>query len=125
MAEEYRIAWIIYVSGVLTLLATGWWFMRHWGWGWLRWSLLVVAASVLLVPAQSTIQGSAPIPLLPLFAYQTVFEEGASPEVSASLVFALGGALLLLLVVGVTRWILRRRSREAQLMQEDPFFSDQ
>jgi hypothetical protein len=123
MSEEYRIAWIIYASGVLMLLAAGWWFMRNWGWAWLRRSLLLITASVLLVPAQGTFQGGPPAPVLPLFVYQTLFEDGAKPEVAANLVFAAAGALAVLLLAGLIFWALARR-RDRELMNSEPFFDD-
>lgn len=118
MAEEYRIAWMIYTAGVLVLLAAGWWFMRNWGWAWLRRSLLLVSAAVLLVPAQGSHLEGPPIPVLPLFVYQTLFEEGASPAVAANLVFAIGGALAILVLSGVVFWLIARHKAKRDMENE-------
>lgn len=121
MAEEFKMAWAIYVGGVAVLLAAGWWFMRNWRWSWLRQLLLLEAAVVLLVPARGTIEGAPLTPILPLFAYQTVFEDnGASPEVSASLVFTAGGAFAVMLIIGIIRLMLRRR-KDRPMTESDQY----
>lgn len=121
MVEEFKMAWLIYVGGVVVLLAAGWWFMRNWRWSWLRNLILLEAAVVLLVPARGTVADAPPIPLLPLFAYQTVFEEnGASPEVSASLVFAAGGAFAVMLVIGIVMLLMHRR-KDRRMTESDQY----
>lgn len=121
MTEEFKLAWAIYIGGVVVLLLAGWWFLRNWRWSWLRNLILLEAATVLLVPAQGTVPDSPPIPVLPLFMYQTVFEEdGASPEVSASLVFAAGGALAVMLIVGIIS-LMVRRSKHRRMTESDQY----
>ncbi|MGL6158922.1 hypothetical protein [Microbulbifer sp.] len=126
MAEEYRIAWVIYGGGTLVLLAAGWWFMRNWSWTWLRYSLLLLTATVLLVPARTGAPETPSIPVLPLFVFQTLFEEaGAAPEVTATLVFAGGGALALLAIWGLTALYLGHRREQRRQLEDDPFFNEQ
>lgn len=120
MTEEFKIAWAIYVVGVVVLLLAGWWFLRNWRWGWLRNLLLLEVATVLLVPAQSTVPDSPPIPVLPLFMYQTLFEDGASPEVSASLVFAASGAFAVMLIVGIVT-LMVHRSKHRRMTESDQY----
>ncbi|WP_250459635.1 hypothetical protein [Microbulbifer litoralis] len=126
MAEEYRIAWIVYVAGTAVLLLAGWWFMRGWSWSWLRRALLVVLAAALLIPARSGVPETPATPVLPLFVYQALFEEeGATPEVTANLVFATGGALALLAAIGLGSLFLRHRREKRRQFEEDPYFNDQ
>ncbi|WP_078084696.1 hypothetical protein [Microbulbifer mangrovi] len=121
MAEEFKLAWAIYAGGVVVLLAAGFWFMRNWSWSWVRNLLLLEAATVLLVPARGTSPEGPLTPVLPLFVYQTVFEEeGATPEVAASLVFAAGGALSVMLIVGIIMLIVRRR-KDRPMTESDQF----
>ena len=121
MAEEFKLAWAIYAGGVVVLLAAGWWFMRNWGWSWVRNLLLLVGATVLLVPARGTEADGPLVPILPLFVYQTVFEEeGATPEVSASLVFAAGGAFAVMLIIGIVMLMLRRR-KDRPMTESDQY----
>lgn len=121
MAEEFKMAWAIYAGGVVVLLVAGWWFMRNWRWSWVRHLILLEALVLLLVPARGTVPDSAPIPVLPLFAYQTVFEEdGASPEVAASLVFAAGGAFAVMLVVGIISLMMHRR-KDRRMTESDQY----
>ncbi|WP_299595975.1 hypothetical protein [uncultured Microbulbifer sp.] len=120
MAEEFKIAWAIYVGGVVVLLAAGWWFMRNWSWSWVRNLLLLEAATVLLVPARGVADGPL-TPVLPLFVYQTVFEEeGATPEVAASLVFAAAGAFAVMLIVGIVILMMRRR-KDRPMTESDQY----
>ncbi|SEA34643.1 hypothetical protein [Microbulbifer marinus] len=126
MAEEYRIAWMIYAAGTLVLLLSGWWFMRKWKWSWLRRTLLLTFAAALLVPARSAVQDSVALPVLPLFVYQTLFEEdGATPEVTANLVFATGGALSLMAIWGLVSLYLGYRRQRRHRFEEDPYFNEQ
>jgi len=121
MAEEFKIAWAVYAGGVVVLLAAGWWFMRNWSWSWVRNLLLLVAATVLLVPARGVDPEGPLTPVLPLFVYQTVFEEdGATPEVAASLVFAAGGAFAVMLIVGIVTLMVRRR-KDRPMTESDPY----
>lgn len=121
MAEEFKIAWAVYTVGVVVLLAAGWWFMRNWRWSWLRNLILLEAALVLLVPARGTMEGAPLTPVLPLFVYQSMFEgEGASPEVSASLVFAAGGGLAIMLIVGIITLMVRRR-KDRPMTESDQY----
>lgn len=121
MAEEFKMAWAIYAGGVVVLLAAGWWFMRNWRWSWLRQLFLLEAAVVLLVPARGSIPDAPLTPVLPLFVYQTVFEEnGATPEVAASLVFAAGGAFAVMLIIGIISLILRRR-KDRPMTESDQY----
>ncbi|MBN8430641.1 MULTISPECIES: hypothetical protein [Microbulbifer] len=120
MAEEFKFAWSIYAGGTVILLAAGWWFMRNWSWSWVRNLILLEAATVLLVPARGAADGPL-MPVLPLFVYQTVFEEeGAAPEVAASLVFAAAGALAVMLIVGIVTLILRRR-KDRPMTESDQY----
>lgn len=120
MAEEFKIAWAVYAGGVVILLAAGWWFMRNWSWSWVRNLLLLEAATVLLVPARGTADGPL-TPVLPLFVYQTIFEEeGATPEVAASLVFAAAGALSVMLIVGIITLMVRRR-KDRPMTESDQY----
>ncbi|WP_237057954.1 hypothetical protein [Microbulbifer sediminum] len=126
MAEEFRIAWMIYLGGTLVLLLAGWWFMRNWRWSWPRRALLLVAAAALLVPTVGRTPESAPMPVLPMFVYQLVFEEeGAAPEVTANLVFATGGALALVSLWGLVALILRHRREKRREFEDDPYYSNQ
>ncbi len=126
MAEEYRIAWMIYAAGTLVLLLAGWWFMRNWGWAWLRRTLLVTFAAALLIPARTTVPDSVALPVLPLFVYQTLFEEdGAAPEVTANLIFATGGALALLAIWGLVALYIAHRREKRRRFEEDPYFNEQ
>ncbi|MFC6634793.1 hypothetical protein [Microbulbifer taiwanensis] len=126
MAEEYRIAWIIYAAGTLVLLSAGWWFMRNWKWSWLRRAILVTFAAALLVPARSSGPDAVTVPVLPLFVYQTLFEEdGAAPEVTANLVFATGGALGLMAIWGLLTLYLSHRREQRRRFDEDPYFNEQ
>lgn len=125
MPEDYRLAWIVYAAGTIILLLAGWWFMRNWSWGWLRRTLLLVFAAGLLVPAHSGAPGAPATPVLPLFAYQMVFEEGgAAPEVTANLVFATGGALALMTIWGLVAAYLGHRREKRRQFEEDPYFSE-
>lgn len=126
MAEEYRIAWTIYAAGTVVLLLAGWWFMRNWSWTWLRRALLVTFAAALLVPARSGVPEAPSMPVLPLFVYQTLFEEeGARPEVTANLVFATGGALGLLALIGLVGLYLRHRREKRREFEENPYLNEQ
>lgn len=121
MAEEFKMAWAIYAGGVVVLLAAGWWFMRNWRWSWLRNLFLLVPATVLLIPARGTMDDAPLTPVLPLFVYQMVFEEnGATAEVTASLVFAAGGALAVMLIIGIIGLILRRR-KDRPMTESDQY----
>lgn len=125
MPEDYKLAWIIYAAATTILLLAGWWFMRNWRWSWLRWALLLVLAAVLLVPARGTVPDSAAVPVLPLFVYQSLFEEeGATPEVTASLVFSAGGVLGLMVLWGLLRLFLAHRREQRRRFEDDPYFSD-
>ncbi|WP_346839048.1 hypothetical protein [Microbulbifer sp. SAOS-129_SWC] len=125
MPEDYRLAWMIYAAGTVVLLAAGWWFMRKWRWGWLRHTLLLVFAVSLLVPARSTAPDAPLTPVLPLFAYQTLFEDnGAEPEVIANLVFAAGGTFALMTVWGLFALYLGHRREKRRQFDEDPYFSE-
>ncbi len=125
MAEEYRLAWLIYAGGTLVLLAAGWWFMRNWGWSWLRRAILLVVAAALLVPVRSGMTDAPPMPVLPLFVYQTVFEEeGAAPEVTANLVFSTVGALALVSVWGLVVLLVGRRRQKQRELDQDPYFNE-
>ncbi|MBB5212339.1 hypothetical protein [Microbulbifer hydrolyticus] len=121
MAEEFKIAWAVYAGGVVILLAAGWWFMRNWSWSWVRNLILLEAATLLLVPARGTAPDGPLTPVLPLFVYQTVFEEeGATPEVSASLVFAAAGAFAVMLIVGIMMLMVRRR-KDRPMTESDQY----
>lgn len=121
MAEEFKMAWAIYAGGVVILLAAGWWFMRNWSWSWVRNLLLLEAATVLMVPARGVDPEGPLTPILPLFVYQTVFEEeGATPEVAASLVFAAGGAFAVMLIVGIVMLMVRRR-KDRPMTESDQY----
>ncbi|KUJ83352.1 hypothetical protein AWR36_005670 [Microbulbifer flavimaris] len=125
MAEEYRLAWMIYGGGTLVLLAAGWWFMRNWGWSWLRRAILLMVAAALLVPVRTGGVPDAPaMPVLPLFVYQTLFEEGAAPEVTANLVFASVGALALVSVWGLVSLLIGRRRQKQRELEQDPYFNE-
>lgn len=109
MTKDFQLAWMLYALATLVLLAAAWWFMHNWRKAWLRHYLLLTMAAVLLVPAYGRAPDGPPVPVLPLFIYQTLFEEnGASPEVSANLVFAIAGSLLAALVLGVLRWMMSK-----------------
>lgn len=126
MAEEYRIAWTIYAAGSAVLLLSGWWFMRNWRWSWLRRALLITFAAALLIPVRSGAPDAPAMPVLPLFAYQMLFEEeGARPEVTANLVFATGGALALLALWGLVGLYLHHRREKRRQFEEDPYFNEQ
>ena len=121
MAEEFKIAWMVYAGGVLVLLVSGWWFMRNWRWSWLRNLILLEAATTLLVPARGTAPDGPLMPVLPLFVYQMIFEEdGATPEVSASLVFAAGGAFAVMLIVGIVMLMMSRR-KDRRMTESDQY----
>lgn len=121
MAEEFKIAWMVYAGGVLVLLVAGWWFMRNWGWSWVRNLILLEAAVVLLVPARGTVPDGPLTPVLPLFVYQWLFEEdGASPEVSASLVFSAGGVFAVMLIVGIVMMLTSRR-KDRRMTESDQY----
>ncbi|WP_226644971.1 hypothetical protein [Microbulbifer variabilis] len=126
MSEDFRIAWIVYTGSTLVLLAAGWWFMRNWRWSWLRRTLLLVSASVLLVPVKTPVAESVALPVLPLYLYQSLFEEsGAAPEVTANLVFAAGGALAVMVVWGLVSLLSRFRRERRRRFDEDPYFNEQ
>ncbi|WP_299586747.1 hypothetical protein [uncultured Microbulbifer sp.] len=126
MSEDFQIAWSVYTGATLVLLAAGWWFMRNWRWSWLRRTLLLVLAAVLLVPVKTPVAGSVAIPLLPLYLYQVLFEEsGAAPEVIANLVFASGGALTIMLVWGLVTLLSKYRRERRRRFAEDPYFNEQ
>ncbi|WGL16368.1 hypothetical protein PVT68_16570 [Microbulbifer bruguierae] len=121
MAEEFKLAWAVYAGGVVVLLAAGWWFMRNWNWSWLRNLFLLEAATLLLVPARGTTADGPLSPVLPLFVYQTIFEdEGASPEVAATLVFSAAGAFAVMLVVGIIMLMMRRR-KDRPMTENDQY----
>ncbi|AQQ66913.1 hypothetical protein Mag101_04120 [Microbulbifer agarilyticus] len=121
IVEEFKLAWAVYTAGVIVLLAAGWWFMRNWGWSWVRNLILLEAATVLLVPARGATADGPLVPVLPLFVYQTLFEEeGATPEVSASLVFAAAGAFAVMLIVGIIKLMLRRR-KDRPMTESDQY----
>ncbi|GAA5524073.1 hypothetical protein Maes01_00626 [Microbulbifer aestuariivivens] len=126
MLEEYRLAWMIYAGSTLVLLAAGWWFMRNWEWSWLRRAILIVVAAVLLLPARGGQAPDAPaMPVLPLFVYQTLFEDdGAAPEVTANLVFASAGALGLLGGWGLFSLLINRRRRKLREAEHDPYLNE-
>ncbi|WP_323846781.1 hypothetical protein [Microbulbifer magnicolonia] len=125
MAEDFRIAWMIYAGGVLVLLLAGWWFMRNWTWSWLRRTLLITFAAALLIPARSSLENAVAVPLLPLFVYQILFEEeGATPEVTANLVFASGGALALMAILGLITLYLGYRREKRRRTDQDPYFDE-
>ncbi|MCO1333616.1 hypothetical protein MO867_04600 [Microbulbifer sp. OS29] len=126
MSEDFQFAWMIYVASTLVVLVAGWWFMRKWRWGWLRQTLLLLTAAVLLVPAKTSLAESVAMPVLPLFVYQTLFEEnGAAPEVTANLVFAAGAALAVMVVWGLASLLMRFRSDRRRRFDEDPYFNEQ
>ncbi|WHI50523.1 hypothetical protein P3339_19095 [Microbulbifer sp. MLAF003] len=103
MSEDFQLAWIVYTASTLVLLLAGWWFMRNWRWSWLRRTLLLIFAAVLLVPVKVPVAESVAMPVLPLFVYQMLFEEnGAAPEVTANLVFSAGGALAVMVFGGLS-----------------------
>ncbi|MFD1215536.1 MULTISPECIES: hypothetical protein [Microbulbifer] len=121
MPEEFKIAWMVYAGGVLVLLVSGWWFMRNWRWSWARNLILLEAAAVLLVPARGSAPDDPLSPVLPLFVYQLLFEEeGATPEVSASLVFAAGGAFAFMLIVGIVMMLMSRR-KDRRMTESDQY----
>lgn len=125
MSEEFRLAWMVYAGGAVVLLLAGWWFMRNWGWGWLRWLLLATVAAALLIPARSGVPDAPSMPVLPLFVYQMVFEEeGATPEVTANLVFATGGAVALVALLGLCILLFRHRRERRREREEDPYFHE-
>jgi len=116
---------MIYAAGTLVLLLSGWWFMRNWGWAWLRRTLLVTLAAALLIPARSSVPEAVAVPVLPLFVYQTLFEEeGAAPEVTANLVFATCGALGLMAIWGLVALYLGHRREKRRRFEEDPYFNE-
>ena len=118
-------AWMVYVAGTLVLLLAGWWFMRNWRWSWLRRTLLLVFAAALLIPARSGVPDAPASPVLPLFVYQTLFEEeGAVPEVTANLVFASGGVLALMAIWGLVALYIGHRREKRRQTDEDPYFND-
>ncbi|WP_299947060.1 hypothetical protein [uncultured Microbulbifer sp.] len=126
MSEDFQYAWMVYAVATLVALLAGWWFMRGWRWSWLRRTLLLVAAAVLLVPARTPSAELVAMPALPLFVYQTLFEEqGAAPEVTANLVFAAGGALALMVVWGIVTLLLKYRRERRSRFDEDPYFNEQ
>ncbi|WKD49118.1 hypothetical protein [Microbulbifer spongiae] len=125
MSEDFQYAWMVYAVATVVVLLAGWWFMRSWHWSWLRRTLLLVAAAVLLVPARTPSAELVAMPALPLFVYQTLFEEhGAAPEVTANLVFAAGGALAVMVVWGVVTLLLKYRRERRSRFDEDPYFNE-
>ncbi|AWF80053.1 hypothetical protein BTJ40_04030 [Microbulbifer sp. A4B17] len=126
MTEDFQFAWMVYAASTLVMLLAGWWFMRNWRWSWVRQTLLLVAAAVLLAPAKTSVAESVAVPVLPLFVYQTLFEEnGAAPEVTTNLIFASGGALAIMVVWGVVSLLMRFRRDRRRRFDEDPYFNEQ
>ncbi|WHI48601.1 hypothetical protein ACJJI5_19980 [Microbulbifer sp. EKSA008] len=126
MTEDFQFAWMVYAASTLVMLLAGWWFMRNWRWSWVRQTLLLVAAAVLLAPAKTSVAESVAVPVLPLFVYQTLFEEnGAAPEVTTNLIFASGGALAIMVVWGIVSLLMRFRRDRRRRFDEDPYFNEQ
>ncbi|WP_444932236.1 hypothetical protein ACJJIF_10880 [Microbulbifer sp. SSSA002] len=126
MSEDFQFAWMVYAVSTLIMLLAGWWFMRNWRWSWVRQTLLLVVAAVLLIPAKTSVAESVAVPVLPLFVYQTLFEdEGAAPEVITHLIFASGGALAIMLVWGFISLLLKFRRKRQRRFNEDPYFDEQ
>ncbi|USD22325.1 hypothetical protein [Microbulbifer variabilis] len=126
MSEDFQLAWLVYTGSTLVLLAAGWWFMRNWRWSWLRRTLLLVLAGVLLLPVKIPVAESVAMPVLPLYLYQVLFEEnGAAPEVTANLVFAAGGALAVMIVWGLVSLLSKFRRSRRRRFDEDPYFKEQ
>lgn len=126
MTEDFQFAWMVYAASTLVMLLAGWWFMRNWRWSWVRQTLLLVAAAVLLTPAKTSVAESVAVPVLPLFVYQTLFEEnGAAPEVTTNLIFASGGALAIMVVWGIVSLLMRFRRDRRRRFDEDPYFNEQ
>ncbi|WP_444883857.1 hypothetical protein [Microbulbifer sp. PSTR4-B] len=126
MSEDFQLAWLVYTGSTLVLLAAGWWFMRNWRWSWLRRTLLLVLAGVLLLPVKIPVAESVAMPVLPLYLYQVLFEEnGAAPEVTANLVFAAGGALAVMVVWGLVSLLSKFRRSRRRRFDEDPYFKEQ
>ncbi|GAA5445789.1 hypothetical protein Misp06_03994 [Microbulbifer sp. NBRC 101763] len=126
MSEDFQLAWIVYTASTLVLLLAGWWFMRNWRWSWLRRTLLLIFAAVLLVPVKVPVAESVAMPVLPLFVYQMLFEEnGAAPEVTANLVFSAGGALAVMVFWGIVTLLLRFRRDRRSRFDDDPYFNEQ
>ncbi|MEW5250201.1 hypothetical protein [Microbulbifer discodermiae] len=124
MAEEFRFAWMVYSAGTLVLLLAGWWFMRNWSWAWLRWLILTVTAAALLAPTRWGEPDTPVMPVLPLFVYQTLFDQnGATPEVTASLVIASGGAAVLVILSGLGLVLIRRLRARRREREEDPYLN--
>jgi len=126
MSEDFQLAWMIYAASTLVVLLAGRWFMRNWRWSWLRRTLLLVSAAVLLVPVKIPVADSVAMPVLPLFVYQALFEEnGAAPEVTANLVFSAGGALVVMVVWGIVTLLFRYRRNRRSRFDDDPYFNEQ
>lgn len=116
MAEEFKTAWHLYLAGTGILLISLWWLMRNWGWTWFRRGFLLLLAVLLLVPGKGTQPDAPMMPALPLYIYQLVFEEEASAEVAANLVFASAGAfaVLLLWALGAFTYARHRERRKVE-----------
>jgi hypothetical protein len=106
--QSYHIALAVYLgSALLALLLMAWWLRAYWRPAWIN-LLVLVGAALLLTPAypEQGIATMAPALIVAAFQWLTV-DQAAAEHALRPLLFMLGAALLLSLLLGLT--VLRHR----------------
>lgn len=117
-SNDYLLAWLVYLLGVVGLLIVAWRLSRSWP-RWLSLSLRFVFACMLLVPAvvESERVQYAPALVVAPFNWITQGPDQAQPAITA-LVYWTIGALLLVAVFNAIQYGLRRK--QPQVKSDNP-----
>ncbi len=121
---EYLYAWLYYLGGALILVLCLWFLVRNMAWPRIKYTLLVVVAVALVVPWYSDPQQSY---LAPAIIASTVegFFEGAEAfwRAGTPLLAAMGGSLLLCVIISAVHWYFRRSNSNVD-RETPPSISD-